>query len=664
MQRRTTALVGTLAPIDTDDLLSVLGRVRPGQDCDLVELRLDLLTDAEACLDDLFDAAPLPVVATCRRVPGRSEEARLGLLGRAAALGAAWIDVEHDVPPGAVSCAGAKVLRSAHLDSLPADPEAFVESMLRAGDVDGAKLVVLRSDDRERVRLIELVRQFEGRLAAHAIDAPATRYASTISGGLLTYAALGRRAGFGFDLPDVREFAARSGRGRTGAGTRAFLLLGRSVEGSVSPWMLNRAFADANADVLSLAWSCEDVEAVLEGVRRLGWAGAAVTAPFKERALDWVREQGGAVGADAIRVGSANTVLFNADGSVSAENTDLGGLLDTLRAEPAVTCTGRNGLVLGAGGAARAAVCAVQDLGGAPWVWSRRAEQARELAAAMHAEGASVRAAASKGEALATAPALVIDATPAGPPAGTPLLDPSRLPEGAVVMDMLVAHHPTALLAAASPGRDTREGVVMLAHQAARQVECLTASRPPVDDLLAAGRERLARRARRIVFVGLRGSGKTALGAATAALLGRPFVDLDERVAQRMGETPDALIASGREREFRQAEEVVLLQAAEQDGLVVATGGGAALHLEALEALAADSLVVLLDATDTVLLARLDATPRAALTGLAPELELARERTERMGRYRAVAGLILDTGAASLADLAARVADLVAGLRI
>ena len=75
---------------------------------------------------------------------------------------------------------------------------------------------------------------------------------------------------------------------------------------------------------------------------------------------------------------------------------------------------------------------------------------------------------------------------------------------------------------------------------------------------------------------------------------------------------------------------------------VLAPGGGAALHREEFAALAAGSVVVLLDAPDEVLLSRRAASPRVPLTGLAPAGELARQRRERMEVYRAAAALTVD----------------------
>jgi shikimate dehydrogenase len=105
-----------------------------------------------------------------------------------------------------------------------------------------------------------------------------------------------------------------------------------------------------------------------------GFRGVNVTIPHKQAAL--------ALATDptprAAAIGAANTVLFEPDGRITADNTDAPGLIEALPLEPA----GKIALVLGAGGSARAAVWALLDAGAAEVrVWNRTADRARALTA-------------------------------------------------------------------------------------------------------------------------------------------------------------------------------------------------------------------------------------------------------------------------------------------
>jgi len=134
--------------------------------------------------------------------------------------------------------------------------------------------------------------------------------------------------------------------------TKRVALLGHPVGHSRSPAMHNAAFRE-----LGLDWNYElldvEPERFAEVVRDLpsqGFAGANVTIPHKLRAL----EAADSASSVARAVGAANTLVF-ADGRIHAENTDVEGFLEALRERAPGAPAGSSALVLGAGGAARAA---------------------------------------------------------------------------------------------------------------------------------------------------------------------------------------------------------------------------------------------------------------------------------------------------------------------
>jgi shikimate dehydrogenase len=114
-----------------------------------------------------------------------------------------------------------------------------------------------------------------------------------------------------------------------------------------------------------------------ETVRALpaaGFRGVNVTIPHKEAALALADE----ASPTAAAVGAANTLTFLDSGAIHADNTDVAGLLEALPADPA----GMTALVLGAGGAARAAVYALRSAGAADvMVWNRTRSRAERLVA-------------------------------------------------------------------------------------------------------------------------------------------------------------------------------------------------------------------------------------------------------------------------------------------
>lgn len=153
-----------------------------------------------------------------------------------------------------------------------------------------------------------------------------------------------------------------------------------------------------------------------------------------------------------------------------------------------------------------------------------------------------------------------------------------------------------------------------------------------------------------IALIGLPGSGKSSVGRALAARLGRPFIDLDGAVSERLGAAPAEAFARLGEGAFRDAEEAALAEALAPRGAeaapVVATGGGAVLREANRRALADSAFVVWLDLSPEAAAARLAARPdglrsRPLLAGDAP----ARMRTlweERRALYEASADARVD----------------------
>ena len=246
-------------------------------------------------------------------------------------------------------------------------------------------------------------------------------------------------------------------------------VLGFPVGHSRSPAMMNAAFAE-----LGLDWRYVKLpvppERFAETVRALpasGYRGANVTIPHKVAAHHLADEL-----SDAARaIGAANTLVFAADGRILADDTDAGGLLDAL-GEPVPT----SALVLGAGGAGRAAAWALTRAGADVSVWNRTAERARRLAEEM-----GVRYAARPEPAE-----LLVNATSVGLRSQDRLED-LPLVDAAIVVDLVYGAEPTPLSRwAATRGARVVDGLEVLVRQGARSLERWTGRKAPLDTMRAA----------------------------------------------------------------------------------------------------------------------------------------------------------------------------------
>lgn len=247
---------------------------------------------------------------------------------------------------------------------------------------------------------------------------------------------------------------------------------GNPIGHSLSPVIHQAWIAAAGLDADYRPFEPVDAESfdrLLDAGRAGSLRGLNVTAPFKEQALARADE----VAPPARACGSANLLLFQ-DRRIRADSTDGAGLLAALSEQaPALRLDGGAAVVLGAGGAARAAVAALREAGAAVTVINRTRSRAEALAADL-----GVRVGGT--EALAGAD-LVVNALSAAPE-----IDLSPLPAGAVLMDMTYRPLETAFLAAGrARGLTPVDGLAMLIGQARPSFEALFGVPPPPVDVRA-----------------------------------------------------------------------------------------------------------------------------------------------------------------------------------
>lgn len=252
-------------------------------------------------------------------------------------------------------------------------------------------------------------------------------------------------------------------------------IVGWPVAHSRSPAMHGAGIAALGLDAAYVPFAVPParLEAAVDGLRALGVRGFNVTAPHKRAVMPCLDE----VGADARAIGAVNTVVLEDDGRLVGHNTDAEGLSRSLL-EAGATVTGEAVVVLGAGGAARAATVGLARVGATRiTVAARRWDAARALCDELtaHAAGAQLDAASidEAEDALAGA-RILVQATSAPLGGGAPArafaasLPLGALPDGAVVVDLVYAPRRTAVLErAAALGLPTLDGLGMLLHQGA-----------------------------------------------------------------------------------------------------------------------------------------------------------------------------------------------------
>ncbi len=450
------------------------------------ELRLDFLqdpTDLDSKLRQVLMRLHFPqTIATCRRSKAGglfrgSVEEQAAILAGAVRAGCQWVDVEME----SVVAAGpsllqqfhpAKVIVSYHNYTQMPDLRAIYRRLARLP----VRVVKIASQARlltDNLRIHRLLRSFRSRspkLVALALGSSGipSRLLSLQWGCPFTYASVGNHLGVApGQLPsDIMRSVYHVDH--LDHRTQYYGIVGSRASTSLSPAMQNAAFRAKHVNGVYLPCETTRLADFLSFARKLGFLGFSVTMPYKRailRELDWVEPL-------AARIGACNTVAVQ-HGKWMGWNTDAAAVVEVLTKR--LRLAGSRILVLGAGGAARAAAYALRAEGALVFIAARREAAARRLARGISAQ------VVPWGSADGLEVDAVINATPVGmaPHADAMPIDLARL-RTRVVFEMVYYPPQTRFLAEArSRGMTTISGLEMLVAQGGRQFEIWTGQAAP-----------------------------------------------------------------------------------------------------------------------------------------------------------------------------------------
>ena len=267
-------------------------------------------------------------------------------------------------------------------------------------------------------------------------------------------------------------------------------ILGDPIEHSLSPVMHNAAFERLGMDALYLAFrvSKAELEDAIKGAKSLGILGLNVTIPLKEKALSFVDVEG-----VAKKIGAINTIDFSS-GTPVGYNTDGIGSMQVLK-ETAGEISGKNVLILGAGGAAKAIAFYLDAEGAKVMLANRTKERAAQLASKLsNAVGVGLDAGLKRHISDSD---ILINATSIGmhPREDATLVTADMLHPDLVVFDAVYNPLETKLLKEAKRAgvKKVVTGVKMLVYQGAASFKIWTKEEPPIAVMEKAVRDALIR---------------------------------------------------------------------------------------------------------------------------------------------------------------------------
>lgn len=469
---------------------------------DLVEYRVDTFVEAGGDAASIVNGSPLPCIVTCRpsweggHYEGDDSE-RVALVR--SLTDAAFIDIEAksfaDVPGMRDAAASTspddspRIICSSHdFDGRPADLTRRVMGMADDDQCNIVKLAWRARSLRDNLEAFELLAERSKPMIALCMGEVGlpSRVLAKKFGGFLTFVGLNDNAVTAPGQVGVATMKSLYRWDAINKDTAVYGVIGHPVGHSMSPAIMNGGFDAISHNGVYLPMQIppeyEHFKATVGACldyKPLDFLGASVTIPHKANLMRFVTERGGEVEPLAQKIGAANTLVVRDDGSLFACNTDYAALLDSVCAARGIE---RDGLaclriaVLGAGGAARAAVAGFTAHGCDVTVYNRTLERAQDLADTFGATAAALDTFTGDCDVL-------INCTPVGM---HPNIDASPVEFGdvapAVVFDTIYNPIETKLLRdAKSHGSSTISGIEMFVRQAARQFQLWTGQDAPTD---------------------------------------------------------------------------------------------------------------------------------------------------------------------------------------
>ena len=461
------------------------------RDNTFLEFRLDYLTRpalALARIKQFTEYHPhVSTIATCRRVANGGKfrgslASQLDILTKAAAAGCQLLDLELQ---SAAHCKRAQLERlrtraalilSYHDFRGTKKLEETLEKMV-ALPADFYKIVTTATTLHDNVVMMKFLEKNSDRHSLIGLCMGEQGFISRVlgvrAGSAFTFAAVSEDEKTAPGQVTAQELRTTYRIEQVDPATRVYAVAGDPVAHSLSPAIMNAALRRETVNGVYVALHAKTLKDLLGCVKDIPIHGLSITMPYKEAIVSHLDN----TDAHTTKIGACNTVVRAQDGKLYGFNTDAAGVVRPLQQR--ISLEGAKILVLGAGGAARAAVYGLKERGAEVYILNRTLGPAQKLA---H----SARARLVKRPDLKK---LTFDVIINATSVGMGNLKESPLNENEIkaryVFDMVYDPPETRLMKMAkAAGAEVIPGIEMFVQQAARQFEIWTGKPAPLDEML------------------------------------------------------------------------------------------------------------------------------------------------------------------------------------
>jgi 3-dehydroquinate dehydratase/shikimate dehydrogenase len=463
------------------------------QENPFMEFRLDYLKQPQAAVNKIHGFLEthhyVTAIGTCRRADNGgkfkgSVASQLEVLAKASAAGCQIVDLEIEsaskTKPEALASlrSRSRLLVSFHDFQATRNLDETLEKMLKV-PADFYKVVTTAKTLSDNVVMMKFLQAHSDKHSLIGLcmgeQGIISRVLGVRSGSVFTFAAISADLKTAPGQVSARDLRAIYRIEQVDPATRVYGVAGDPVEHSLSPVIMNTALRRENVNGVYLPLHAKTMKDLMRCIREIPLHGVSVTMPYKQAILEHLDN----TDAHTAKTGACNTVVRGQDGKLYGFNTDIAGIVRPL--EQRLSIEKAKVLVLGAGGAARAAVFGLKERGAEIWILNRTSVKAQKLA--RQAKAHTLKRADLKKLNFD----VIINATPVGMgnTRDCPLKDDEI--QARVVFDMVYDPVETHLLhVARAKGIAVIPGVEMFVQQAARQFEIWTGKPAPAADMLRA----------------------------------------------------------------------------------------------------------------------------------------------------------------------------------
>lgn len=370
--------------------------------------------------------------------------------------------------------------------------------------------------------------------------------------------------------------------------TRIFAVTGNPVLHSKSPDIFNAAFRELSIDAVYTRFAASSAEEVITGILDSGISGFNITSPFKENIVRYLD----AMDESAKKIGAVNTVIVD-KGRLYGFNTDIQGVKDAFSFN-GIKVKGKKAVVLGAGGAAKAAISALISDGADATIVNRTFEKAKKISdnsgckiARFEAIDKTVR----DGDIIVSCLSSI-----------ERVINPDFLNKNMFILDANYGVTTALVKDGMEKNCTIIDGREWLLFQGMEAFRHFTGMEPPLNVMKEAVYRQNMLQRNNISFIGFMASGKSTIGHGTANLLSMSYRDIDKIIEMKTNKSISEIFENQGEESFRKIEKETIANVRDLSKTVISCGGGAILDSDNRNVLKENSIVIWLWANiDTVL---------------------------------------------------------------